>query len=232
MRTEVFDDLVNFLVEKLPPQESISFCPTPEAQKWFNELSATLKTDVASAEERAVMELNIELEHMMQLAKARRAVNKPHLPLFPDDYSSRSSYHHDYSSHARYIPKLSRRKTGQIRCEYCLIHADDAYYTLHRDCIIAEKHGGSASDDNLALSCAECNWRKGTQIAALTPSRREIALFNPRLQRWGAHFRVEGGTIEPLTRIGEVTAHLLDFNDETRVEIRRTLAQLKLYPRL
>ena len=39
MKTEIFEDLVNFLVEKLPAEEVISFCPSPRAQERFNELS-------------------------------------------------------------------------------------------------------------------------------------------------------------------------------------------------
>ena len=99
------------------------------------------------------------------------------------------------------------------------------------DHVIAEKHGGQTSAENLALSCAECNLRKGSDIASRTSTGRLVALLNPRRQRWSAHFSVNGGTIEPLTPVGEVTARLLGFNEETRVEIRQTLAQLKLYPR-
>ena len=71
MKTEFFEDLVNFLVEKLPPEEVVSFRPSPRAQERFNELSTAVKTGVATPEERAEMEQNIQLEHMMQLAKAR-----------------------------------------------------------------------------------------------------------------------------------------------------------------
>ena len=135
---------------------------------------------------------------------------------------------------ATYISAALRRlveERAKGRCEYCLLHVDDVYHAHHVDHVIAEKHGGQTSTDNLALSCAECNLRKGFDIASLTSTGRLVALFNPRRQRWSAHFRVDGGAIEPLTPIGEVTARLLDFNNETRVEIRQTLAQLKLYPR-
>ncbi len=71
MKTEIFEDLVNFLVEKLPAEEVISFCPSPRAQERFNELSNSIKSGVATPSERAEMEQNIQLEHMMQLAKAR-----------------------------------------------------------------------------------------------------------------------------------------------------------------
>lgn len=133
-----------------------------------------------------------------------------------------------------YIPAALRRlveERAKGRCEYCLIHADDVYFAHHVDHVIAEKHGGRTGAGNLALSCAECNLRKGSDLASLISTGRLVALFNPRRQRWSAHFRVDGGAIQPLTSTGEVTARLLNFNEETRVEIRQTLAQQKLYPR-
>ena len=71
MKTEVFEDVVNFLVDKLPAEEVISFRPSPRAQERFNELSSAIKTGVATPDEHAEMAQNIQLEHLMQLAKAR-----------------------------------------------------------------------------------------------------------------------------------------------------------------
>ncbi len=133
-----------------------------------------------------------------------------------------------------YIPAALRRlveERAKSCCEYCLLHVDDSYYAHHIDHVVAEKHGGQTDADNLALSCAECNLRKGTDLTSLTSSGRLRALFKPRRQRWSAHFRLVNGTIESITPTGEVTARLLDFNNETRVEVRKTLIQLKLYPR-
>ena len=133
-----------------------------------------------------------------------------------------------------YISAALRREVetrAKNRCEYCLLHADDAYFAHHVDHVIAEKHGGQTDADNLALSCAECNLHKGSDLASLTSAGRLVALFNPRRQRWSAHFRIDGGEVVPLTDAGEVTARLLDINNPSRVEIRETLAQLKLYPR-
>lgn len=74
MKTEVFEDVVNFLVEKLPAEEVISFRPSPRAQERFDQLSRAVQSGKATPEERAEMEQNIQLEHMMQLAKARARV--------------------------------------------------------------------------------------------------------------------------------------------------------------
>ena len=76
MKTEIFEDVVNFLVDKLPPEEVLSFRPSARAQERFDHLSEAIKTGRASAEERAEMEQNIQLEHMMQLAKARARVKQ------------------------------------------------------------------------------------------------------------------------------------------------------------
>jgi len=57
-----------------------------------------------------------------------------------------------------------------------------------------------------------------------------VPFFNPRLAEWSAHFRLEGGTIQPLTAEGRVTAKMLRFDDPDRVEERERLIEVKLYP--
>ena len=48
------------------------------------------------------------------------------------------------------------------RCEYCLLSQELAASTHQVDHVIAEKHGGQTTLDNLALSCTVCNRRKGS----------------------------------------------------------------------
>jgi hypothetical protein len=55
--------------------------------------------------------------------------------------------------------------------------------------------------------------------------------FNPRIDHWHDHFRLEGAEIEPLTEIGEVTARLLRFNSPDRLVQRGALQQIGAYPR-
>ncbi len=43
------------------------------------------------------------------------------------------------------------------RCEYCHFSEDLAWLPFQVDHIIAEKHGGPTTEDNLALSCFYCN---------------------------------------------------------------------------
>jgi 5-methylcytosine-specific restriction endonuclease McrA len=52
-------------------------------------------------------------------------------------------------------------------CEYCLIRQDFSIYTHEVDHIIAVKHGGETTADNLALSCLSCNRHKGSDFATI-----------------------------------------------------------------
>ncbi|MGA2136486.1 MAG: HNH endonuclease signature motif containing protein [Bryobacteraceae bacterium] len=44
-----------------------------------------------------------------------------------------------------------------LRCEYCLIHEDDAAFSHEVDHVIGRQHGGRTVADNLAYSCMVCN---------------------------------------------------------------------------
>ena len=118
------------------------------------------------------------------------------------------------------------------RCEYCLLHQRDAALFDHEiDHIIAEKHRGQTTDDNLALACFECNRYKGSDIASIDPQTNELtALFNPRQQIWTDHFVLEDARIVPLTAIGRVTVMLLRLNAEPRIRRREGLMALGRYP--
>lgn len=67
------------------------------------------------------------------------------------------------------------------RCEDCLLPQDLAASAHQVDHVIAEKHGGQTSLDNLALSCTVCNRRKGSDIGSINPETGSLVpLFNPR----------------------------------------------------
>jgi HNH endonuclease/Domain of unknown function (DUF4351) len=105
---------------------------------------------------------------------------------------------------------------------------DDAYFSHEPDHIIAEKHGGVTTLENLAWACFDCNRFKGSDIATrdlLTGNL--VPLFNPRTQLWHEHFAIHEGTICPLTAVGRATALLLKLNLPKRVEVRQVLALLK-----
>jgi HNH endonuclease len=98
------------------------------------------------------------------------------------------------------VPERLRRQVqerAQGRCEYCLIHESDMYYPHEADHVIAEKHGGPTSLENLAWACFYCNRFKGSDLASVDPtSNKVVFLFHPREQRWNRHFRLNGGLIE------------------------------------
>jgi 5-methylcytosine-specific restriction endonuclease McrA len=96
------------------------------------------------------------------------------------------------------------------------------------DHVIAEKHGGDTTPDNLALSCSLCNQAKGSDIASIDPNTgKTIRLYNPRRDTWTEHFtfEVESGLIQPQTAIGRVTAKLLRINRLENLPVRQILAK-------
>ena len=134
-----------------------------------------------------------------------------------------------------YISAENRRlviERANGRCEYCLLHQQDSALFNHEiDHVIAEKHGGPTSIENLAYACFECNRYKGSDISSVDLETGELTpLFNPRQQSWANHFRLEGPFITPLSAAGRVTIHLLRLNAEQRVRRREGLIVLGTYP--
>src|SRR5262245_8308286 len=83
---------------------------------------------------------------------------------------------------------------ARSRCEYCLLPVDCTEAPFQIDHIIAKKHGGETTADNLALSYYACNSYKGPNIASLDPdSGRLVRLFHVRASR-----RPRQGTVGPL----------------------------------
>jgi len=122
------------------------------------------------------------------------------------------------------------RRAGQ-RCEYCLIHEDDAGFSHQVDHIVSRKHGGSSAADNLAYACVICNRHKGSDVASIDPRTGGIVrLFNPRSDHWADHFQLEGAVIEPVSGIGSATASLLRLNAPERICERALLQSLGRYP--
>jgi hypothetical protein len=113
----------------------------------------------------------------------------------------------------------------------CLLPEDQAFFPHEPDHIIAAKHGGETTTENLALACFDCNRFKGSDIASLDPASRELTpLFNPRTQEWSQHFNVAGGLIRARTAVGRVTESILKLNLQSRVEVREMLASVRRYP--
>lgn len=117
-------------------------------------------------------------------------------------------------------------------CEYCLLHQEDSPETHQIDHIIALRHKGKTRRDNLAYACAECNRNKGTDFGTVEPKTSQVVfLFNPRQQKWKAHFRLEGARFIGLTATGKTTIELLHLNDDHRLLEREMLIATNCYPR-
>ena len=124
------------------------------------------------------------------------------------------------------IPESIRRAVidrAKGRCEYC--GKPQVTFFVHEiDHVVAQKHRGATTLDNLAFACFECNRYKGSDIASLDPQTDHlIPLYHPRTQAWADHFLYNHGKIIPLTPEGRVTVFLLRLNDPTRVQERVAL---------
>ena len=127
------------------------------------------------------------------------------------------------------LRRLVIQRANQV-CEYCLIHEDDTYWGCQIDHIHSEKHGGSTDADNLAYACPFCNRNKGSDVGSFTQGGELVRFFNPRIDEWSKHFRLEDVIITPLTDIGQVTAKILNFNHFDRLLERQELQELGRYP--
>jgi 5-methylcytosine-specific restriction endonuclease McrA len=126
-----------------------------------------------------------------------------------------------------YIPAALRRLVYERAsgcCEYCRMPETAVFVPHEIDHIIAQKHGGLTTADNLALSCAVCNKRKGSDLVSLDPETGHlIPLYHPRRERWTEHFALQAAQLVPLTPTGRVTVRLLQLNHPDRVEERALL---------
>ncbi|HEV3445857.1 MAG TPA: HNH endonuclease signature motif containing protein, partial [Gemmataceae bacterium] len=88
------------------------------------------------------------------------------------------------------VREFVRLRAGR-KCEYCLLHEEDARLSHEPDHIIAIKHQGSTVRENLAWTCFVCNRFKGSDIGSLDSETHEfVRFFNPRTDRWYDHFRL------------------------------------------
>ena len=117
-------------------------------------------------------------------------------------------------------------------CEYCLLASVSAVAPFHVDHIIPIKHGGSDEHANLCLACFKCNAHKSHDLTGFDPLTGAITrLYNPRTQLWTMHFEIQNDMrIVGLTAEGRTTVHVLQMNDEDRVENRQVLAEIGEYP--
>lgn len=114
------------------------------------------------------------------------------------------------------------RRRADNRCEYCGLPQDQSpLAALQIEHIVPRKHGGSDDLDNLALACIDCNLAKSSNIAGRDPDTSQLTrLFDPRKDRWGEHFELEGSRIVGKTPVGRTTVNVLNMNSEDQLELR------------
>jgi hypothetical protein len=99
------------------------------------------------------------------------------------------------------------------------------------DHIIAQKHRGETSSENLAFSCYHCNSHKGPNLAGFDlVTRGVVCLFHPRIDRWNQHFQWDGRLLLGKTAIGRVTIGVLVMNDPETLDFRELLIEDGLFP--
>ena len=110
-----------------------------------------------------------------------------------------------------HVPAALRRLVVERaggRCEYCRVPTDVVFLPHEIDHVVAEKHGGPTDSENLALSCAVCNKRKGSDVASLDPETGEIVALFP-------HGKIHLETDPPLrlkpgaARLAQLTTSLI-----------------------
>ena len=122
------------------------------------------------------------------------------------------------------------RQRANYRCEYCRKADFFGTYGFHVDHIIAQKHDGLTVFDNLVWACYECNICKGTDIASYDSLTGDLTrFFNPRNDKWDEHFSLEMARLVGLTPIGRVTIRLLQMNDPSQIEARRSMIDAGLW---
>ena len=116
-------------------------------------------------------------------------------------------------------------------CESCHMPQQFDPAGFEMDHIIAEKHHGPTTLENLALACFPCNNHKGPNIAGYDlETRQTIPLFNPRTQSWTEHFEWQGAKLVGRTPVGRVTVDVLDINLPHRVSHREALMLEGVFP--
>ena len=129
------------------------------------------------------------------------------------------------------LKRAVRQRAGGC-CEYCKLSVEYVAVPFHVDHIIPRKHDGSDDADNLCLACFDCNMYKSHDLTGFDPDTSEITpLFNPRQQNWKDHFELETNMqIRGRTPQGRTTVRVLKMNLGERVDNRRVLADLGVYP--
>jgi len=130
----------------------------------------------------------------------------------------------------RHLVELARKR-AVFRCEYCHFPERFTGLNFQIDHIIAAKHRGPTSSENLALSCIYCNAYKGANLSGIDRVTGKITrLFHPRRDDWDSHFRWQEAVLVGRTPVGRATIEVLRINDPTAIALRKLLRQAGVFP--
>ena len=131
-----------------------------------------------------------------------------------------------------HLTRLVARRAG-YRCEYCHTPQRITGQTFHCDHIVPRSRNGQTFAENLAFACPHCNLAKQDKQTAADPrTKRNVRLYNPRLDVWEEHFRwsVDFRRIFGRTPIGRATVAALRFNAPELMSARPLWYLLNLIP--
>lgn len=133
------------------------------------------------------------------------------------------------------ITKLLREEVAtraNHQCEYCLLRESFSFFSFHIEHIRSLKHGGTNSIDNLAYSCPDCNFAKGSDIATYSAQEENLLVrfYNPRIDNWEDNFHIRSGRIDGSSEIGIATVRIFKFNEVERIIFRQQLIEAGFYP--
>ena len=129
--------------------------------------------------------------------------------------------------------KQAIRRRAQHRCEYCHSQEPFSPSVFSIEHIVPRSEGGDDGEENLALSCQECNNHKFTSVTAIdTLSGERVRLFHPRQNLWIEHFawNEDFTLLIGLTPTGRATINKLQLNRINLINIRRVLHLSGVHP--
>ena len=125
------------------------------------------------------------------------------------------------------------RAQAKNRCGYCLVPQKLVSYKLEIEHIFPKGKGGETKEENLWLSCRQCNLNKSLKthgFDAVTFER--IKLFNPREQVWAEHFVWSENKILIIgkTPCGRATVSALQLNSDLQRTAREFWKLTGIFP--
>jgi hypothetical protein len=133
-----------------------------------------------------------------------------------------------------HIPAALRRLVKYCagnRCEYCLLAQASQEAEFPIDHVVPRYDGGPTTEDDFALAGVSCSLRKQARRTSTDPmTDKQVAMFNPRRDRWHDHFRWMEIEIVGLTAIGRACISALQMNRSLILKIRREQAKRGKHP--